>query len=306
MTSITKFTAQSGQFVKAHTPEILAGVGVAGVITAGVLAARATLKLEGLVEKLERARGRAHDRFADGLSDDKELKKELFVAQRDFVLGLVKLYGIPASIGAAGIGALLGGQGVLKKRNVALVGAYSSLDQAYREYRKRVVAAVGEEREAEIRLVPRDAETDFPEGSSETKDRALMSEEEQAIQALGASEYAVFFDKHTSPNWSPNPDTTMATLRSQERFANDRLVSRGYLFLNEVFEALGMEKTKAGQFVGWYYTDAKMAEGDNYVDFGLNNFENVRRGASLFDEEGHVLLDFNVDGLIIDKVWKKH
>lgn len=302
MTTIAQMSAQSGQFVKAHTPEILAVVGVGTVVTAGVLAARATLKLEGVIKKLEDRRLAIQDDFVADNIDEKERKKLLFAAQRDFILDLIKIYGIPASLGAAGIGALLGGQGVLKRRNVALVGAYSSLDQVYREYRKRVVEAVGEEREAEIRLTPRDVTEEF-EGSNETKDRAQMSEEEQTIEALGASEYAVFFDKHTSPYWSPNPDTTMATLRSQERYANDRLVSRGYLFLNEVQDALGLPKTKAGQFVGWVYKDPKLAEGDNFVDFGLDNFDNVRRGAALFDEEGHVLLDFNVDGVIVDKVF---
>lgn len=304
MASITQYTAKSGQFLKGHSPEIMAIGGVAVIVTAGVLAARATLKLESAISIFENNRGKLHTDHEAGVIDDKELKKALFHEQLRFVATLGKLYGIPVTMGVAGIGLMLGGQNVLKKRNVALVGAYSGLEQAYKEYRKRVVDAVGEEREAEIRLNLRAFDAEEGEGSEDTKSAAELTEDEKRKVALGASEYAVIFDAHTSPFWSPNPDISSAHLRSQQNYANDRLVSRGYLFLNEIFEALGMPKTKAGQFVGWTY-DPKYNEGDNFVDFGLDNMENIRRGASIFDEDGHFLLDFNVEGVIVDKVWGK-
>jgi hypothetical protein len=306
MSAISQFGNRSLALGKNYSPEILAVVGVGGVITSGVLAARATLKLEPLVETLEHQRAAIHDEYALNNFDDKELSKRLFKAQSTFVLGLAKLYGPSVTLGAASVAALLGGQGILKKRNVALLGAYKSLESAYSEYRKRVIEEVGEEKEERIRLNLRAFDADETSGDDSDKPMALLTDEELKKRALGASPYAVFFDKYTSKDWSDNTDYNVTFLTIQQSVANDRLVSRGYLFLNEVLEALGMERTEAGQYVGWIYQDGERTEGDNYVDFGIDHGATVLKDKYQFEEDGSIMLDFNVDGTIIDKVWKKN
>ena len=84
-------------------------------------------------------------------------------------------------------------------------------------------------------------------------------------------------------------------LRQQETYANDLLKSRGFIFLNDVYDMLGIPRTRAGQVVGWTY-DKENPRGDNYIDFGI-----FKRKEFVNGYERSVLLDFNVDGIILDK-----
>ena len=89
-------------------------------------------------------------------------------------------------------------------------------------------------------------------------------------------------------------------LKGQENFANDMLRANGYLFLNEVYDELGIPRSKAGQVVGWIY-DKDNPEGDNYVSFGI--FDTKRKSFEDGDDlEDTIILDFNVDGYIMDRV----
>ena len=111
----------------------------------------------------------------------------------------------------------------------------------------------------------------------------------------GYSVYARVFDK-TSIMWDHNGEVNRHFLKAQQSFANDLLKFNGHLFLNEVYDLLGMPRTKAGAIVGWIYNSEN---GDGYVDFGLD-----RPGAARF-VNGYVstvILDFNVDGPIADKI----
>lgn len=111
------------------------------------------------------------------------------------------------------------------------------------------------------------------------------------------SQYARIFDD-SCPAWNRDAEYNLLFLKEQQTFATDLLRSRGYLFLNEVYDMLGFPRSKAGQVVGWVY-DEKNPIGDNKVDFRIFDERN-----SLFVNgyERSVLLDFNVDGCILDKI----
>lgn len=111
------------------------------------------------------------------------------------------------------------------------------------------------------------------------------------IEGQSCSQYARFFDDGCT-GWSRDPEYNLMFLRCQEQHANERLKTKGHLFLNEVYDSLGIPRTKAGQMVGWIYDSNN---GDNYVDFGIfNGSENSR--AFVNGRERSILLDFNVDG----------
>ena len=74
---------------------------------------------------------------------------------------------------------------------------------------------------------------------------------------------------------------------------------KGHLYLNEVYDMLGIPRTKAGQIVGWIY-DEEHPVGDNYVDFGIYDSNKPRVRDFVNGYERTVLLDFNVDGNILD------
>ena len=86
-------------------------------------------------------------------------------------------------------------------------------------------------------------------------------------------------------------------LKRQQAYANDKLKANGYLFLNEVYDMLGIPKSKAGQVVGWIY-DPENGTGDNYVDFGIYNVNREAARDFVNGYERTILLDFNVDGNI--------
>lgn len=79
------------------------------------------------------------------------------------------------------------------------------------------------------------------------------------------SRYTVIFDER-SPLWTKDREFNIYTLRYQERYANDKLRAKGYLFLNDVLEMLGLPRTKIGQLVGWIY-NGEIKNYNNFVEF---------------------------------------
>ena len=114
------------------------------------------------------------------------------------------------------------------------------------------------------------------------------------------SDYAKCFDDGCT-GWTKNGEMKLMFLRRELDWANERLKARGYLFLNEVYESLGIPRTKAGQVVGWVY-DEKNPRGDNYVDFGIYNIYDEKARDFVNGYERSIWLDFNVDGNILDLI----
>lgn len=112
------------------------------------------------------------------------------------------------------------------------------------------------------------------------------------------SDYARFFDA-SCPDWSNDPECDLSYLKQQERYCNDLLQKKGYLFLNDVYDILGFPRTKIGQVVGWIY-DEKNPNGDNYVSFNIYNIPSNEDFINGYERT--CLLDFNVDGEILSKI----
>lgn len=118
------------------------------------------------------------------------------------------------------------------------------------------------------------------------------------IDRRSLSNYARIFDD-SLPGWSKDSEYNLMYLKNQEQYANDKLKAEGHLFLNDVYEMLGLPKSKAGQMVGWIY-DEDNPVGDNFVSFGIfeipNNHDAINGYKCVF------ILDFNVDGEILSKI----
>lgn len=113
-------------------------------------------------------------------------------------------------------------------------------------------------------------------------------------ELIDVSEHAKWFDD-TCGGWTKDSELNKAFLLHQQTYANLKLKSRGYLFLNDVYDMLGMPRTAAGQRVGWVY-DPKNPVGDNHVDFGIYEEWNADFVNGI---KSDLLLDFNVDGDIL-------
>ena len=287
--------------VEKHSPEILMGVGVVGVVTGTVMACRATLKLNDILEEAQETRDKIKEVASNPNYEDKyteeDAKKDLAVNCIQTGVKVAKLYAPAVAVGVAGVGCVLASHDIMKKRNVALSAAYLTVDKSFKEYKQRVVDRFGEEVEKEIRYgikAEEIVETVVDEEGNET----TVTETVKTMNPTLYSDYARFFDE-ASPCWQNDPEYNLMFLRAQQQYANDLLRAKGRLFLNDVYEMLGIEKTKAGQIVGWVY-DRENPNGDNFVDFGIYDMSKERVRAFVNGYETNILLDFNVDGNIWD------
>lgn len=276
--------------VKKVSPEILLVVGVAGVVGTVVLACKATLKVEEVLDdamvdivKIERVAAEKNEKKYS----EKDAAKDLFIVKVQTTVKIAKLYGPSIALGVVSIACLVGSHNILKKRNVALMSAYKALETGFKEYRKRVVSELGI-----------DKDTEFRHGVKVEKIKVLNEDGEMVEKTkLNGNKvdsiYARYFAKGVATQWSPNPEYNLMFLKCQQNYANDLLKARGHLFLNEVYDMLGIKRSDAGIMVGWVY-----GNGDNFVDFGI--FDNADSDCRYFvnGEDDSVLLDFNVDGVI--------
>ena len=287
--------------VEKHSPEILMGVGVVGVVATTVTACRATMKLNDILDECSETRDKIksvqeNPAYDDRYSDE-DAQKDLTINYVQTGVKIAKLYAPSVALGVLSVGCLVGSHSVMQKRNAALSAAYLTVDKSFKEYKQRVIDRVGEEVEKEIRYGIK-AEEVVETVTDEDGNETTVTETVKMMDPNLYSDYARFFDE-ASPYWQKDPEYNLVFLKAQQQYANDLLRAKGRLFLNDVYDMLGIEKTKAGQIVGWVY-DPENPNGDNFVDFGIYDMSKERVRAFVNGYEATILLDFNVDGNIWD------
>lgn len=200
-------------------------------------------------------------------------------------------YGPTVTIGLVGLGCILASNGILRQRNVALAAAYQTVSTAFGEYRKRVAREIGEEREYDIYRGFRTEEIEDP-NTHEIKKVTHVDDDPN-----GLSPYARFFDE-LSDCWQKTPEFNLLFLRQKQSYFNDLLHAQGFVFLNDVYKELGIPATQAGNIVGWEISE----NGDNYIDFGIYDFNSEQARAFVNGYERSIRLDFNVDGPILQNL----
>lgn len=300
-----KTAAKKAMFnVKKHSPEILIVAGIAGVVTSAVMACKATMKVNEVLAETKENINKVHDVMADQGISEKEYSKEDSARDLAIIYGkagvkLVKLYGPAIALGGLSLTAIVCSNNILRKRNVALAAAYTAIDTSYKQYRSRVIEKFGENVDREmkygIKAVQIEEKTVDENGKKKTVKKTV-----EVVNPYDYSDYARFFDVG-NPNWEKDSEYNLMFLKRQQAYANDKLKANGYLFLNEVYDMLGIPKSKAGQVVGWIY-DPENGSGDNYVDFGIYNVNREAARDFVNGYERTILLDFNVDGNIWEKM----
>jgi hypothetical protein len=276
-----------------NSPTILFVGGVAGVVTTTVLACRATLKLEDVLSDTQgnlATAARLRDEHSDKYSEEDYKKDAAFLYIRTAVK-VGKLYSPAIIVGSLSIAALAGSHNILTKRNAAMTAAYAAVEKSFKEYRERVTTEFGEDKDRELRYG-----TEKVTVTTEDKNGPKKTVVTRVAPGI-PSQYARFFDEF-STSFQREPEYNFLFLRCQQNYANDMLHSRGHVFLNEVYDMLGIERSKAGAVVGWVLNP----DGDNFIDFGVFDGDNPKARDFVNGREGAILLDFNVDGLIYDKI----
>jgi len=250
----------------------------------------------------------------DALTDDtidyseEDGKKDRAIIYTQTGVKLLKEYAPAIGLGVLSIATIISSHNIMKKRNIALAAAYTAINTSFKKYRKNVVERFGKEIDKELRFGVKAVEVESKytdkKGNEKTKKEKVKAVESPID---GISEYARFFDECTSTEWRKDSEYNKMFLRRSQDYANEMLKHRGHIFLNEVYDMLGMPRSKAGQAVGWVY-DKENPNGDNYVDFGLYDIHRLpshlkeTKEAFINGTERSILLDFNVDGAIYDLI----
>lgn len=306
-TKAASFVKKTGFQLRQYSPEILVVAGVIGTVVSAVMACKATTKVNDILEQHKEDVEKIHtvakdEKYADEYTES-DMKKDLTIVYAQTALKFAKLYGPAVLLGSLSITGILTSNNILRKRNIAIATAYAALDKSFKGYRGRLTERYGETVDRELKYgikAQKIEETVVDENGKTKKTKTIVP----VVENEKNSVYARFFDE-TNPNWERNPDYNLMFLRAQENYANQRLRADGYLFLNDVYESLGIPKCSIGQVVGWIY-DPEDQNADCHVSFGIYDLYRAVTRDFVNGFEPAILLDFNVDGVMWDKINQKH
>ena len=275
-----------------HAPTILTGAGTVGLVGTAVLASRATLTYKELIadEVMVITDGPNLMKRNEHYTEE-EFRKDRIVCYSRIVTKTVKHYAPTIALGVASVAAFWWSHSIQSKRIAGLAAAYTALDTSYRKYKKHVASVIGEEsmNKVEEKILDDVVFTDEPFEYDKMAESVIPE----------YSPYARIIDENASV-WDPSDDITELNIHAQLNYMNDILRTRGYVFLSDVYDALGIPRTPASQVVGWLW---KKGEGDHYISFGdieghrIQFWDDSRRRTV-----ANYLLDFNVDGEIVNEI----
>ena len=301
---MTRSFHKVGFQLKKHSPEILIVAGVVGVVTSAVMACKATTKLDDVLETAKQDIDTIHkcvERGTVGVDGPEytveDSKKHLATVYAKTGLELVKLYGPSVALGSVSLASIIYSHKILRTRNIALAAAYATVDKSFKDYRGRVVERFGKDLDRELRYNLRAKEIEVLE-KDENGEEKVVKKTVEVADINTPNDYARFFDEYCT-GWTKSPELNLVFLKQQEQWANRRLQEEGYLYLNEVYESLGIPRTHAGQLIGWVY-DPSNADLNNYVDFGIYDLHDEKKRDFVNGYERSILLDFNPDGNVYE------
>lgn len=255
-------------YIQDHSPEILSRVGVISTVTGFGLCVKASFEAKEILD-----------------NEPHDVETAVKVASNY----------IPA-VGAVlvGTGSHLASNRILKRRYLELGAAYFALDQSFRRYRKNVAALYGRDKEAQIRFGDKE-EQDHIRGGKFSDGKVL-----EPSPADGVSDYARYFTAVTAPHmYSRLMQHNLDHIKLVEKQANIWLKLEGRVFLNKVYEMLGLSETLAGNAVGWEYEGF----GDGHITISVY-IKNIRRNGK--PPKPTIIVDFNVDGDIRQHVFEDY
>lgn len=212
----TRFFKNAQVTLTKHSPEILTGIGIAGMITTTILAVKATPKALKKIEEVKETVG----------------KDELTKAET--VKATWKCY-IPSMVtGTASIACLIGASSVHVRRNTALATAYKLSETALSEYRDKVVETLGEKKE---HLIRDGVNKDRVDKNPASKSEVIITEKGNTL-CLDTISKRYF-------------KSDMEKIKRAVNEMNRRMILDMYVSLNEFYDELGLDHTSIGDDLGW-------------------------------------------------------
>lgn len=300
---ISRHVYDAGMTLAKNAPAIAFGAGLVGMVGTVVLTSRATLKVapkmeahkEELLElKKSAAKNIAKEIESEGeVPANTEYRKGAYVLWARFVRECTRAYAVPLLLGGVSVGLLTYSHSYQSNMITGLTMAYEGLKVTFDKYREAVIEDQGVEADTKYIVEAHNAANE--ELQARTGDSEVFHVDNRFV--FGAESSSDFNGRASM--WNVN------FLNDVEAAMNRKLDSQGIVFLNEVLAALGMDRTPAGQQLGW----VKDPDDSSHVgiDFGWRKLtDEITRhhliNADSSDSAPEILLDFNYDGIVWDKL----
>lgn len=296
-TNITKGMRFAGLKLQQHAPTILTVAGIAGGVTAAVMACRATLKLEEVTETCANDISKAKE--MKETAEPKMYREELAKAYLRACGRYTKLYAPAVMTGLASIGCMVGSNHIMNNRYSSAVAGLTATEALFDEYRQRVKDDLGEKADLKYRY-------GLTEKKIETVDEKGKKHKETVVDFDNAKledHFTKIFAEGTCEFWNRDYEMNICNLSQAEDHFNRLLKSRGYVFFDEILEYLGYAVDDLSHDYGWVY-DRNRDVGTDPISFGLFNMDpktGLSRADSMWAGNNAVLLTFNVQGYIRHK-----
>ena len=292
MSNLTRIVGAVKLAAKAHAPTIMVVSGVTSMGASVILASKKTLQIEERlaphVESLEKIQ-HGLDLGLNGYND-KAAAKDRGIVYGRVAVDMTKLYAVPGVLFVGGACLVFGGHRIMLKRNATLAPAFTGLKKSFDAYRQRVRDEFGPMVDQGMLTGHRQIEVIDDDGKVQT----VNTRDWDADQT---DPYNRLFAEGETTQWINDLAVNKLFIQNQQRMAQILLGNRGYLYLSEVYEALGFPETDISRVVGWkagFNPDG--SKEIPVIDFGLDR--------PLPDDWKHskekaIYLDFNCQGLII-------
>lgn len=296
MKAISNKAGRFGLKLRAHSPEILLVAGIGGMVVGTVLACKETTKLPEILDESKKEIEQIH--AEEEATDEKETNKKIAKAWAKTSFNIAKLYLPAATIGCTSVACVLGAHHIIKKRNIALSVANTTLLNGFNDYRERVIDRFGKELDDELRYgvtAVEEQETIVDENGKKKTVKKMV----KVVDPKEISKYAEFYMDGDN-GWDEDPELSLAYLRAYEGALNTQLQTRGHMLWNDVLDGLKKPRTMIGATHGWVW------DKDNpvYIDLGINSFlnKNVIDPEDKRHRENVIILDPNIQGDILSKM----
>lgn len=295
--SITRTAGKVKLWGIKRSPEILLA---AGIISGGVAlfcAVKETLKAEEVLDEHERKMDEVRGALELANTSEEEVDYTEEDAKKDKVKAYIqtgwafaRLYAPTVLFAGLSLTCILTSHGIMRKRNLALAATLATVRSAFDEYRGRVLRDLGPDMDNHFLYddVEKVIEKEVTDDNGKTK---KVKEKYKAPVATSA--YSRFYDE-SNPNWEKDGSANYFFIRCQMLYLQNKLIANGYLFLNDVYKALGLPITIAGQSAGWIY-DFNNRDNTiiNFEGFDVNEVNNSPAVRALMNGyERNVLLNF--------------
>ena len=237
--------------VQKHSPEILMGLGIGGMVAGTVMACRATYKKTS-VRRLEYdiKMAEIEDQVEAEEIEQEEATKIVKKETRSYRLDVAKYYVVPVTVEAASIVCLLASNHIMRKRVAGLTAAFTTVNAAFEKYRENVRERYGEDVDRSILLGEKEVTIETTDEKGKTK-KETVTVADPDVSSIGR-----YFTRKNG-NWSESEAFLNNFFSLQESYLTDLLKAKGFVTLNDIYKTLDFEEdTEAGIVVGKVYDAA--------------------------------------------------